>query len=56
MRRIFAVIELQEFSTFDPSKDEDLDELAEDLLMIRHGVAGVSVYGSLADLNAEEDD
>ena len=54
MRRVYAVIELHEFSTFDPSSDEDLDELMDDLLLIRHGVAGVAVYPSLTELNEEE--
>jgi hypothetical protein len=39
MRRVYAVIELHEFSTFDSGRDGELDALAEDLLEIAHGVA-----------------
>jgi hypothetical protein len=54
MKRIFAVIELAEHSTFDRNSDEDLNALAEDLLQVTHGVASVVNYQSLADLWADE--
>ncbi len=39
MRRIYAVIELEDHSLFDPTSEVDQDELAEDLLHAAHGVA-----------------
>ena len=54
MKRIFAVIELADSSTLDPSSDDHLDELLEDLLHVAHGVASVVVYTTLADLTADE--
>ena len=54
MKRIYAVIELDEGSTFDPSDDDHLDELADDLLRVAHGVSGVTVYTTIADLVEDE--
>ena len=54
MKRIHAVLELVEGSTFDPSSNDDLDELADDLLCITHGVTAVTVYASAEDLLADE--
>ena len=54
MKRVYAVIELADTSTFDPDSDEHLDELAEDLLGVTHGVASVAVYPSTAELMADE--
>ena len=54
MKRVYAVIELAETSTFDPHDDQHLDELAEDLLGVAHGVAAVSVYPTAAELMADE--
>ena len=54
MRRIYAVIELKPTSTFHPSRDEDLDELAEDLLKVVHGVASATVYASYEELQSDE--
>ena len=56
MRRIYAVIELSELSTFNADADTDLDELADDLLRITDGVASVGVYPSLADLQQDHDE
>ena len=55
MKRIYAVIELADHSTLDPSSDDDLDALAEDLLGIAHGVSSAVVYVSAHDLMADED-
>lgn len=54
MKRIYVVLELAESSTFDPSSDEHLDELAEDLLRVAHGVTAATVYASAAELMADE--
>lgn len=54
MRRIYAVIEVAETSRFDPDSDAELDDLAEDLLTIVHGVTSAAVYTSAEDLVAEE--
>ena len=54
MRRVYAVIELKPTSTFDPSRDEELDELAEDLLKLVHGVASATVYASYEELQNDE--
>ncbi len=37
MKRVYAVIELAETSTFDATSDEQLDELGEDLLGVAKG-------------------
>ena len=54
MKRVYAVIDLAETSTFDPGSDDHLDELAEDLLGVTHGVTAVSVYATAAELMADE--
>ncbi len=54
MKRVYAVIELAETSSFNPSSGEHLDELAEDLLTISHKVTGVAVYPSAEELMADE--
>lgn len=54
MKRLYAVIELAEGSTFDPASEEHLDDLADDLLRIAHGVAAATVYLSSSDLIADE--
>ncbi len=54
MKRIYAVIELEDHSLFDPTSEVDQDELAEDLLLATHGVASVTVYTSVEDLQADE--
>ena len=54
MKRIFAVIELADHSSFNPDNDTDMSALAEDLLCIAHGGAGAVTYSSFADLQADE--
>jgi hypothetical protein len=54
MKRVFAVLELADTSTFDSSSGEHLDELADDLLRVAHGVAAVAVYPSLQEMVEEE--
>ena len=53
MKHIYAVIELADDSAVNPSSDEHLDEIAEDLLTIAHRVRAVTVYPSYVEL-AEE--
>ena len=50
MKRVYAVIELADRSTFDPSSDEHLD----DLLRVAHGVASMAVYPSAEELVSDE--
>ena len=54
MKRIFAVIELADSSTFDPQSEEHQDEFAEDLLHALPGVLSATVYTSAGDLAADE--
>ena len=54
MKRIYAVLELSDFSEFDPTSDADLDALGEDLLGIVAGVKAATVYSSASDLIADE--
>ena len=54
MKRVYAIIELAKTSSFDPSSDEHLDELAEDLLSISHKVTSVAVYPTAEELMADE--
>ena len=54
MRRVYAVIELTEGSSFDPSSDEHLDELADDLLRVAHGVESVAVYPTVQEMMEDE--
>ena len=54
MKRIFAVIELVDDSSFDPHSEQDQDELAEDLLHALPGVLSATVYTSAQDMIADE--
>ncbi len=55
MKRVYVVIELADASDFDPSSDDHLDELAEDLLSSVHKVTSVTVYPTAEELMADED-
>ena len=54
MKRVYMTIELADHADFDPTSDDDLDLLAEDVLHLLAGVASATVYLSAADLSADE--
>ena len=54
MKRVYVMLELENHSLFDPTSEVDQDELAEDLLHAAHGVASVTIYTSVEDMQADE--
>ena len=54
LKRVYVAIELADTSDFDPTSDDDLDTLAEDVLHLMPGVTSATVYASAADLAADE--
>ncbi len=54
MKRVYVTIELADQPDFDPTSDDDLDLLAEDVLHLLPGVVSATVYLSAADLSADE--
>jgi hypothetical protein len=53
-RRVFLVLELSDHSQFDSTSDQDLDDLAEDALLIAHGVRSAVAFATWEDLELEE--